>query len=267
MKSLWIALLSLLFLYAADEAPEPDAGKPAPQEVAEENIGFGEVFAAESNPGSGVLKFEQGARKRLIRLGKKEDHYGMGVVFDLSRLPKRYQREFGQSKIIQFIVGTKANKLQGRIPQFMTGMIVTRGLKRGKNIFKVVLPSGKRPKKFALAMFSSPDAPSSQSSEARLQSSYFASKGKLTLTPTGKDYEIKAFAGGKKVRFARQQMAMGFTAKLANPFNPQSAKLKGAIQIPVYWAKDRAAKNLIDKLALKSLSSLQLKSPRSVTGQ
>ena len=215
-----------------------------------------EAFAPHTNPGRGVVRLTANESTEKVVLGLGTGHYGMGLVFESSRLPRRYRKEFKGRDIIQISFGTMTNRLEGRISQFGLASIITEGFSRKKRSYKLRMPRSPREevRNMALMLFSSPQSPAGWSDEDRLKGTYFAEKGTLFLTPHGKIHKVKVKEKGKTLRFKWQGMVVKWDSKLTTPFNPTASKISGIVEIPIYWAANDNAREFLDTYAIQSLS-------------
>lgn len=224
---------------------------------ASSSLNLVDVFSVEANPGRGMLEYKKGAVVEKILIGPEAGRYVLGMVFRPSTLPTALARDFKGNDVVQLAIGTIPSRIQGQVPQFGAGTIITTGIPRRTTSYPLVLPSpeSRTPKEMAFLLFTSPDTPNDQGDEEKLKTTYFAKSGNISITPHGKSKNVEVRLQNKKAIFKVQLLELTLDVKLSTPFNAQENTLTGKVEMPLYWPSDKVAKEYARKVAAESLGN------------
>lgn len=214
-----------------------------------------DIFGMAQNPTSGELLLRRGITPEKIPFGATTGLYGVGFRLTPELLPEPYRTQFAGQTVIQVLLG---NSTPGeKVSQFGTLLLVHEPFTQSSRL--VVPGNTKSAEKNAVyVQINSPANLANASDEDRLKSTFFATQGFATITPKGKAEVVTISFADKRLRFLKNRLKLELNALLATPFNPQSADIKGVIEIALFapGAEDT-------KIFLKSVLAETLHSPVS----
>lgn len=192
-----------------------------------------ELFGVKQNPSLGELKFRRGTVTEKLTFGATTGLYALGFELPASLLPQPYRTQFAGEKVVQVLLGN-ANPGE-KISQFASLLILT-DASGNETQLRVPTKGNQDSKNTVYIQFRSPESPSNTPDEDSLKSTYFATSGLAKVGPKGKAEGVAISFSDRRLRFYKRRVRLEINSLMGTPFNPESADIKGAIELALFSA-------------------------------
>ncbi|MBI3293310.1 MAG: hypothetical protein HYZ71_01110 [Deltaproteobacteria bacterium] len=192
---------------------------------------FTELFNLKQNASLGELSFRRGTTTEKLSFGATTGLYAIGFEVDSTLLPAPYQNQFKGQQVLQIILGN-ANP-GDKLSQFGSFLLVA-DVSGNQSQLRVPTKDNQSSRNALYVQFRSPQTPSNTADEEALKSTFFASSGVGRVDPKGKPEGLAVSFSDRRLRFSKRRVRVELNTLLATPFNPESADIKGAIELALF---------------------------------
>lgn len=227
-----------------------------------------ELFGIKHNPSIGEFTFTHGSSTEKVTFNSAGGLYAIGFALPSELMPEPYRHQFKGTQAIHVLFGNASPV--STVSQFGSLLFFVDSL--GKSAKLKVRSHGsaeqtRTPNAF-FAQFRSPTTPATTTDEDRLKGTFFASQGGAKLSPKGIALNVVAAFTDRRLRFSKRRIELEIDSKMATPFNPEAASLKGSLAFTVFSPGGDDTRAVLKELLHETLRSpLAPSSSRALTGK